>query len=90
LIPLAARWPVGSRSLVGYSFRTDVHAFATGGSTVWRLFFLTVPMIGVIAVAAWYSLGVIAMPVHLHNLDRVTRLHDSDRSAISLNRSRQG
>ena len=51
--PAALVWS-GTPLLLGYCFRTSVHDFAAGGSTISRLFFLSIPMIGVIAVAVWY------------------------------------
>jgi membrane protein DedA with SNARE-associated domain len=51
--PAALVWS-GTPLLLGYCFRTSVHDFAASGSTASRLFFLAVPMIGVVLLAAWY------------------------------------
>jgi len=53
-VPAAVIWS-GTPLLLGYCFRTNVHEFTAGGSLLSRLFFLAVPMIGVVAFAIWYA-----------------------------------
>ncbi len=51
--PAALIWS-GTPLFLGYCFRTRVYDFAASGSTISRLFFLAVPLIGAVIVAAWY------------------------------------
>jgi membrane protein DedA with SNARE-associated domain len=51
--PAALVWS-GTPLLLGYCFRTSVHDFAAGGTMISRGFFLAMPLLGVVALAAWY------------------------------------
>jgi membrane protein DedA with SNARE-associated domain len=44
----------GTPLFFGYCFRTSVHDFAAGGSTVSRVFFLAVPLFGVVLAAVYF------------------------------------
>jgi membrane-associated protein len=50
--PAALVWS-GTPLVLGYYFRADVHQFAAGGSPVSRLFFLAVPLVGVVGGLGW-------------------------------------
>ncbi len=51
-LPAGLVWS-GTPLLLGYSFRGSVKDFTTSGSLVSQIFFIAVPMIGVVMLAAW-------------------------------------
>lgn len=54
--PAALIWS-GAPLALGYLFRSDVERFTAGSSTASRLFFLAVPLFGVVLAAAWWVRG---------------------------------
>jgi membrane protein DedA with SNARE-associated domain len=50
--PAALVWS-GTPLLLGYCFRSSVYDFTAGGSTISRIFFLAIPLFGVVVVAVY-------------------------------------